>query len=603
MARNYEVNNVSIESILSWIKLGEIAIPEMQRPFVWEGTKVRNLIDSLYKGYPVGYIVSWKNPDVKLKDGTTSAGKKIIIDGQQRVTALMASVVGVEVIDKNYKKKRIKISFNPIEEKFEVFNPAISKNAEWIDDISILFKADFNGWSFVPEYCSKNNIEPNSEAMNKIGSAINNLIQIKSNTLGVIDLNSELTIETVTEIFIRINSEGVILSQADFAMSKISSNEILNGINMRKTVDYFCHLAQNPDDYRNIRDNDNEFSASERFSKMKWIVGENNDIYKPSYSDLLRVAFTSKFYRGKMEDLVSLLSGRDFETREYKMDIVEYSFKKLDEGIMNFINETNFKRYLMIIKSTGIIDKSLVRSQHVLNFGYILYLVLKDLKIESFKIEKIVRKWIILSILTGRYSNSPESAFDYDIKKFRDAENIERFVQEVESGDLSDAFWDITLVNKLETSVTSSPYFNLYLISQVKSNCKGFLSESITIQSLIEHRGDIHHVFPKKYLQNNGLNNRNEYNQIANYVYMQSEINIKIKDKSPNVYFKELIEQCTNNKSFYGGLNNIKDLYINLNENCIPKEIFEYDINDYSKFLEDRRKLMSQAIKKYYFSL
>lgn len=86
-----------VETILSWVKSGEIAIPEIQRLFVWDSTKVRKLIDSLYLGFPIGYLISWLNPDVKLKDGTTSAGKKILIDGQQRVTVLMAAILGKEV--------------------------------------------------------------------------------------------------------------------------------------------------------------------------------------------------------------------------------------------------------------------------------------------------------------------------------------------------------------------------------------------------------------------------------------------------------------------------------------------------------------------------
>ena len=106
MAR-YGVNNYTVETLLSNIKSGSIAIPEMQRPFVWDSSKVRDLVDSLYKGFPVGYIIVWQNPDVKLKDGTKSSGKKVLIDGQQRITAMAAAIVGQEVLDDHYKWKRI----------------------------------------------------------------------------------------------------------------------------------------------------------------------------------------------------------------------------------------------------------------------------------------------------------------------------------------------------------------------------------------------------------------------------------------------------------------------------------------------------------------
>ena len=86
--QKYAVNQYLIESVLSKVREGEIAIPEIQRPFVWDSSQVRDLLDSLYQGFPVGYLIGWKNPDVRLKDGSTASGKMILIDGQQRVTAL-----------------------------------------------------------------------------------------------------------------------------------------------------------------------------------------------------------------------------------------------------------------------------------------------------------------------------------------------------------------------------------------------------------------------------------------------------------------------------------------------------------------------------------
>lgn len=598
----YEVNNSSIDGILSFIKNGEIAIPEIQRPFVWDSSKVRDLIDSLYKGYPVGYIITWKNPDVKLKDGTFALGKKVLIDGQQRITALIAAILGQEVVGSDYRKKRIKIAFNPREEKFEVSNPAIEKDSIWISDISKIFTNDFNTFSYIFKYCSENNIS-DMEEQSKLANTITNLIAIKNNNLGIIDLSHKLDIETVTEIFIRINSKGVVLSQADFAMSKISSNEVYGGNTIRKTIDYFCHLAKNPIDYVAIRENDTEYCNKDDFNKIKWIAKENEDLYSPSYTDVLRVAFTYKFNRGKLADLVSLLSGRDFETREYKDEIAEESFKLLHEGVLDFVNETNYKRFIMIIKSSGIIDSSLVRSQNVLNFAYTLYLTLKAKGIQTNKIENLVRRWLVLSILTGRYSSSPESAFDYDIKRIVEADDIELYIKHIEDGELSDAFWNNILVTKLNTSVTSSPYFNVYLMAQIRNGDRGFLSSHIDVKTLIEGRGDVHHIFPKKYLQKNGLNNRGQYNQIANYVYMQSEINIRISDKSPDKYFNELIEQCNNGEIKYGRINNIDELNNNLNENCIPREVFNMNIDNYNEFLELRRRLMAEKIKEYYYKL
>src|SRR5699024_1047248 len=232
---NYHVNNSSVSVLLSWIQEGSVAIPEIQRPFVWKSSKVRDLLDSLYKDYPIGYIITWQNPDARLRDGSFSQGKKILIDGQQRVTALMAAISGYRVVDDKYKRKRIKIAFNPLEEKFEVQNSAIQKDKKWIPDISILFDTEFSSYTFVQDYCTKNpEVTPE-----KLHATIQQLINIQHSTLGVIELNHTLSIERVTEIFIRINSTGANLSQADFAMSKISVNDEHDGPNIRKTIDYF----------------------------------------------------------------------------------------------------------------------------------------------------------------------------------------------------------------------------------------------------------------------------------------------------------------------------------------------------------------------------
>ena len=596
---NFEVNNVSINTLLGYVKDGTIAIPEIQRPFVWDSTKVRNLIDSLYKGYPVGYIITWKSPDVKLKDGSSSEGKQVLIDGQQRVTALTASLLGQEVLDSNYKKKRIKIAFNIKNEEFQTLNPAIEKQDEWISDISEFMKdGNVDTWQFVTDYSQKFAMSPN-----EVNKRINKLLAIKNIAIGRIELGSSLDIDTVTEIFVRINSEGVVLSQADFAMSKISVNEKYEGNDIRKAIDYFCHFAKTPVDFDNIKENDKDFSSKDIFNKITWIKDNNDDLYLPSYVDVLRVAFTYKFKRGKLQDLVSLLSGRDFETREYREDVVAESYSKLYDGVRQFVNQSNFERYVMILKSAGIIDGDLVRSQNVLNFGYILYLLLREKNVSPDKIETLVRRWVIMSIITQRYTSSPESQFDLDIRRLNESEDIIKYINDEEERRLGDTFWDNILVENFNTSVASSPYWKTFIIAQIKLNNRAFLSKDIDVRTLIEGRGDVHHIFPKDYLQKNGKDNRSIYNQIANFAMLQTEVNIQIGKKAPNDYMKSIIDQCNGQENKYGAINSLDDLYKNMEENCIPRSFIDMTIDNYEDFLKERRKLMAQKLKQYYESL
>jgi len=495
--QQYNVNQYLVNNILSAIQLNEIAIPEIQRPFVWNSIKVRDLMDSLYKGYPIGYIIGWKNPDIRLKDGSISRGKKILIDGQQRITALRAAMLGQKIIDKDYKEKRIIISFNPLEEKFETLTPAIKKDSHWIADISDILKESSNHFKIIDEYCQKNE----DVAREVIQERFSKLLEIKNKQIGFIELEASLDIETVTEIFIRINSKGVVLSQADFAMSKIASydDESHFGVNLRKCIDYFCHLALEPHFYKHISENDTEFANSDYLSKIAWLKDENDDLYDPSYGDVLRVSFTKEFERGRMDELVGLLSGRNFETKTFESEIMDESFQRLKAGVIDFVNETKFKRFVMIIKSAGFVSKSLIRSQNAINFAYILYLKLKDMEFADSMIETYVQKWFVMSILTGRYSGSPESTIDADIKNIV-KHGIEKYLSQIEEAELSSAFWSAGLVQKLSSSSINNPILGVFFASQVKEGDKGFLSRDITVQNLIIHRGDIHHIFPKEYL-------------------------------------------------------------------------------------------------------
>ncbi len=156
----------NISAILGFIEAGDFVIPEIQRPFVWKRAQVRDLIDSLYNGYPTGYIITWKNPDVHTKDGSVANGKRVLIDGQQRITALMAAVSGLEVLDEDFNKDRIKIAFNPLakdsDKMFAVQDASHLKDKKWIPDIAEVFKNEFDPFDFAIKYCENNlDVKPN----------------------------------------------------------------------------------------------------------------------------------------------------------------------------------------------------------------------------------------------------------------------------------------------------------------------------------------------------------------------------------------------------------------------------------------------------------
>jgi len=584
----------AIETLLAWIKSGEIAIPEIQRPFVWEAKKVRNLLDSLYQGYPVGYLIAWRNPTVKLKDGTSSAGKRILIDGQQRITALMAAILGREVLTKDYQVKRIRIAFHPIKEKFEVRSSAIAKDPAWIDDISIVFAPDASLTMLTDEY-TKNNP---TDDRHKVSLVFERLRKIINNHVGLIELDSNLDIETVTEIFIRVNSAGKKLSQADFAMSKIAMNESFGGNELRKAIDYFCHLAVSPEFFSKLRNADPDFAKTSYFKNMAWLKDVNDDLFDPTYTDMLRVSFTSEFGRGKLQDLVALLSGRNFETREYEEVIAERSFAKLQKGIDAFMNRTHFERFTMILRSAGFVIRRLVGSHNAVNFAYIIYLRARSIGLPPHQIEKLVRRWYAMSVLTGRYTSSPETTFDVDIRQI-EQQGMMTYAKALIDTQLPNSIWTGMLPQRMDTSSSQSPYFKAYQAAQVYLQDKGFLSKDITVRDLLLNRGDKHHIYPRRYLQQQGLT-RGKYNQIANFVIAQSEINIAIGAKSPDVYFAELVEQCSGGRARYGGITEMTELLENLKIHCIPAAVLHEGTVDYEDFLAERRHLMALKIKQWF---
>ena len=598
----YAVSQYSLAALLGNIDAGSIAIPEIQRPFVWNATQVRDLIDSLYNGYPTGYLIIWQNPSVKLKDGKAAVGKQILIDGQQRVTAIMTALAGKKILTQNYTEKSIRIAFNPLaqpgEERFAVTTPAHEKSSFWIPDISVVFKPGFQIFTFMQKYLEAN---PDVD-YELVGESLQRLTSITACQIGTIILNPSLDISEVTEIFVRINSQGKRLNESDFAMSKIAADENYGGNMLRKAIDYFCHLAVDPAFYTKLSISDKKFMDSEYAPMLEWLKNEYDDIYDPDYNDMLRVSFMHMFTRGRLNQLVSLLSGRDFSTRTYTQEIEEDSFQKLSEGVKNFMNKYNFQNFVLAIRSAGFISPKLLRSKMTLDFCYTLFLILqKTGEVAKTEIKHYVQKWFVFSTLTSRYIGSPETQMDRDLRDIAEKGFIQ-FIQDNEEAYLSDAFWNVRLVQSLETSSISSPFYNTYVAAQNFFGDRSLLSNSSKVNDLVSVTGDVHHKKKKKYLRNNGYNDINFYNQVANYAYLDTAVNISVGMKEPREYFSEALAGC-NGSQTVGTITDSADFWANLDANCIPHEIVSMTYKDYEEFLKQRRVLMAQKIRKYYESL
>lgn len=600
--------SISIKGLLGLIEAKDIAIPEIQRPFVWKSSQVRDLIDSLYKGYPTGYIILWKNPNVKLKDGTISSGKKVIIDGQQRITALMTAVAAQKVFNSEFKETRVKIAFNPFAalefengnseaEIFAVQTPAHLKSKHWIPDISEICNTSFSSWTFIPKYIEQN---PDITGDN-LSKVIQKLQNIATTQMGVIELSEKLDIDVVTDIFIRINSKGTALSQGDFVMSKMAADEAHKGNTLRKIIDYFSHLAVVPTYYEYIKEHDTEFASTGYLEKLEWLASDKETVYDPTCDDVIRVAFMHKLKRAKLADLVQLLTGRDFETRDFKEEIADSTFKQMYEGVLNVISKHNFTQFMIAIKSAGFISSKMITSNMALDFAYTIHLLLQTSDTPVAERKRIVQKWYVLSALTGRYSSSPESAFAKDIRQISE-QGVQATLKAMEDAILSENFWNVAIPQNLVSTSTVNPTYLVYLAAQVYFNDISLLSTNITVRELISLGGDVHHIFPKKYLIKNNFS-KNAYNQEANYAFLDRPVNESIGMRSPNDYFMAAFQQCDTKKAVCGSITDETLLRKNLEANCIPDGVQEMNYGCYTDFLEKRRLLMAKKIRRYYDSL
>lgn len=593
----YKVTQSAVTQLLEDVRREQIAIPELQRPFVWDSIKVRDLMDSLYKGYPVGYLITWQSVGAYLKGGQVAAHQQILIDGQQRITALRAAVAGLKVVNKRYKQVRVIIAFNPKTEEFATLTPVIGKDPAWISDISELFNSN-STYGFVKSYFEANpKIDPVTVETN-----IARLETIKNAQIGIISLNDDLDVETVSEIFIRINSKGVPLSSADFAMSKIATYGE-RGRNVRKLIDYFCHLAVAPHAFPDIQENDTDFAGSPYLQAISWLKNDTEDLYDPSYGDIIRVAGLVGFGRGKASSIVSELSGRDPETRKVDHLRVPIAYDRLEKALLEIVNKFNFENFIMIIKSAGFISPKMIGSKNALNFAYALYLRLRtDKSMAEGERKRIVRRWFVVSMLTGRHSGSFESTWEQDNRRIAIL-GASEYLKQIENSDLTDGFWEVSLPNSLETTSTSSPFFQTFLAAQVATGARGFLSKGITVAAMHQQSGDIHHIVPKDYLQKNGYPDRSDYNQVANFALTETSINISISNKPPATYLKEMAEQIASGVLTLGEITDADDLATNFIENAIPKNLATVTAEEYPIFLEKRRVLIANYIRSYFEKL
>lgn len=591
MSDNYKITQYSVNTILGYVENAQIAIPEIQRPFVWKGQEVRDLIDSLYEGYPIGYLIVWQNSQVRIRGFGKGGTKKILIDGQQRVTALMAALLGKEVLDAQYRSHRIKIAFFPLaqpgEEKFAVNDGTYEDKPGWIPDISVLFRRDFSFRKFEKEYKDRN---PELDT-SRLEGAIDQLKGIVKHQVGVIELSFLLDIDVVSEIFIRINLQGKPLNQEDFAMSKISVNEQYDGDLIRNCIDYFCHLIKEPSFMSILAQNETEFMETEYGKLLGWLGQGEEFLYVPSYADVLKVVLIAGFGKSKIGDLVNLLSGKVSGRGEVSKKLAEESFAILGAGVKAFVREDNYRGFMRALARAGYSCERLVYSQAVLNYCYAMYLLMDMAGVPSEKKDSLIGRWMTMCLITGHYQSAPDTVVMRDYKEIREA-GMESYLRQIEELRLNDTFFESVLPEKFaSTTARTAPYL-AYLAAQTAGGTQSLYSRSETTGGLYAAKAEAYQILPKAYLERCGFKTRETYGQVANITYISREVRGIVRRKSPADYREDLLAHLSE-----------EEIAASLAANDIPEDIFQADADNVPQILALRRKKMAQRIRKHYESL
>jgi hypothetical protein len=583
MAQVFKTTDYTIGKLIDDIEIGDIALPDIQRPFVWyrKISKVRDLFDSIYRGYPIGYLLFWENANrsdyknIGFDEKKRKIPRFLIIDGQQRLTALFAVIKNQEVLTPDYEKKKIKIAFKPIDSTFKVGDAATDRDPEYVADISSLWAGE-GDFSIINAFLSKlKEVKEIDKEEEKIISAnIQNLINIAKYPLTALEISADLLEETVSDIFVRINSQGVSLTQADFILTLLS----VYWEEGRKEIEQFAI------DSRKVPDKDTRYSSF-------------NYLIKPDPDDMLRILVGCSFHRAKMKDVYSIIRGRDMETGEFSEELRTKQFEKLKTHLPLVLDNTNWQSFLKILIGSGYKDEELISSKNAVLYSYIIYLIGKlNFNVSHHELQRIIGRWFVMTSVTGRYSSSPETAFEKDLNRIKefDENSFVAGLEKIITDNLTNDFWEITLVGQMETSSARSPEANAFYAALNKLGSPVLFSRKLVGDlydpslKIKKKRLEKHHIFPRNYLISKYGFDKNKdkakINQIANLTFLEFEDNIEISDANPSEYFAMVKKRFADNE-----LNEM------LNQHAIPDNFYQLE---YDEFLQKRRKLMASVIRK-----
>jgi len=566
----------TLNKLLEDVQIGEIGLPEIQRPFVWPNTKVRDLFDSMYCGYPIGYLLFWANgmPGVHRHIGTDSkqiTPRLLIVDGQQRLTSLYAVLKGVPVIRQDFRKERIQIAFCPRTGQFAVADAAVRHNPEWLSDISILWSKDTSRGrvvrNFVNSLRQSRTVDEAEEE--RLAEAIDRLYDLHNYPLTALELSSSVTEEQVAEVFVRVNSKGTPLNQADFILTLMS----VFWDEGRAQLERFCRETHQPS------------------------VGKPspfNHFIQPQPDQLLRTGVAVGFRRARLEYVYSILRGKDLETGQFSDERREQQFVVLRQAQDYALDLQNWHDFFKVLTLAGFRRADHISSTNALLYAYAFYLIgQRDFKVDNFTLRNLMARWFFMVSLTARYTDSPESRMEQDLADLRSLTTAQQFVAHINrviATTLTEDYWNINLPTALATSSARSPALFAYYAALYRLGARVLFSEMTVAEMMdpLSHAKraplERHHLFPRAYLiKSLGIKDDRDINQIANLALVEWSDNIDILDLPPTHYLPKYLQRFSEK--------DLEDMYF---WHALPPG---WEAMEYRSFLEERRRRMAQVIR------
>lgn len=532
----------TVANLVAAVQTGALRLPDIQRPFVWDRPKVRDLLDSIYRGYPVGELMFWNGAgDEKTRsigtEAKTQEAKARIVDGQQRLTSLYAVVAGATTVDDEYRKERILIAFNPFSERFEVQSASIKNNAEWIPDISVVFTGVLPAVrQFLARYSEGH--EVTNDVEDRIHEVFARLAGITNFTFTVVELQPTVDRERVADIFVRINSEGVNLTQADFILTWLS----VFWEDGRDELEYFSRNSRlSPD------------TVSE-LTGVKTTWTPKNPFIAPSPGQLLRVIVAVGQSRGRMRNAYNALRGRDPRTRDVVVADRERELDLLKAAQKHALNPTNWDDFLRVLPAGGFRSRKMITSDNTILYTYALWLIgLTRFGVDRTTLRDLMARWFFMSQMTGRYTNSPETRIEEDLNRLKDLPDqipgeFTKMLEATIATTLTNDYWAIRLPDDFVTSSASaSPTYSAYLAAlnildadlfALNGKVRDWMDPSAGSTRDVEG----HHLFPRAYLRDHlRITDIRRVNQVANFAPTDWITNNLISDRPPVEYWPDLV--------------------------------------------------------------